>query len=320
MDIAIVIVSYNSEAFLRDNLNSIVRQTKAFKEIVVIDNHSKDQSLGIVADFPEACPISLNRNIGYAGGANLGIKQCSSELIMVANADIILDDHFNHFVIEKFKTDSDIALLSPLILRFDKQIVDSAGQKLSRSLFPVEIGYNRSVDCLAPLEEGPIFSVCGAATVFRRRTLELLSLDGEYYDEDFFAFWEDLDIGWRAHLFGLKAYFYPKALVYHYRSGTLKSNRFSWLKRFSLSLSRSGEIKYHLVKNRYLTLIKNFRFREFWWTIPFVFLKDIIWVPILTITAPQNIIKFLHSGRFFRNGFRKRKLIEKKMMKETENE
>jgi GT2 family glycosyltransferase len=309
VDISVVIVSYNSEGFLWENLNSVVKQTKRFKEIVVVDNRSQDRSLGIIAGFPQVRVIALHENCGYAGGANRGIKECTADLILVANADIILAPDFNASVIEKFAEDPDITLLSPLILRFDRQTVDSAGQALSRSLYPLEIGYNRSLSRVNP-GEGPVFSVCGAATVFRRRSLEELELDGEYYDEDFFAFWEDLDIGWRAQLYGFKTYFYPGAIVYHYRSATLKRNFFS---RFSLSLSRSTDIKYHLVKNRYLTLIKNFRFRDFWWTVPFAFLKDIIWVSVLTISAPKNIIRLFRSGRYFKNGFRKRKMIKEKL-------
>lgn len=309
MDISVVIVSYNSEAFLRDNLNSAVKQTKKFKEIVVVDNRSYDRSLEIISGFPQVRVIALPENCGYAGGANRGIEACTADLILVANADIILAPDFNAAVSKKFSEDPDIALLSPLILRFDRQTVDSAGQVLSRSLYPLEIGYNRSLNRLNP-GEGPVFSVCGAATVFRRRALESLKLEGEYYDEDFFAFWEDLDIGWRARLYGLKTYFYPGAVVYHYRSATLKRTFFS---RFSLSLSRSTDIKYHLVKNRYLTLIKNFRFRDFWWALPFAFLKDMIWVPMLTIGAPKNIIRLLRSGGYFKNGFRKRQMIKEKL-------
>jgi GT2 family glycosyltransferase len=152
--------------------------------------------------------------------------------------------------------------------------------------------------------------VCGAATVFNQRALEQLKIDSEYYDEDFFMFWEDFDIGWRGNLLGLKILFYPGAVVYHYRSGTLKKNFFS---RFSLALARPSFIKYHLIKNRYLTLIKNFRFKKNYWSIPFIFLKDIVWVTLLTISSPKIIIPLMKSGKYIKRAIRKRRQIRERI-------
>jgi GT2 family glycosyltransferase len=227
----------------------------------------------------------------------------------VANSDIILDENFNTMVLGKFQEHKDIAMLSPLILRFDRRTVDSAGQACSLALYPSEIGFNRDINDIQ-IDERPVFSVCGAATVFNRQALEQLKINDEYYDEDFFIFWEDFDIGWRAHLLGMKTLFYPKAVVYHYRSGTLKQN---FLSRFSLALARPAAIKYHLVKNRYLTLIKNFRFKQNIKSIPFVFLKDIIWVSLLTFGSPKIIIPLMKSGKYIKNAFKKRKQVRERI-------
>ena len=314
MNISVVIISYNSGGFLEKNLTSLIRQSVPFDEIIVVDNHSSDNSLAIIENFEKEYSIirklALDYNSGYAKGANTGIRQTHSDLVLVANADIFLDEHFNRLVIEKFKQNPDISLLSPLILRFDGKTVDSAGQTFSKSLHPSEIGFNRPVSEIAILE-GSVFSVCGAATVFQREALEILKQepDGDYYDEDFFIFWEDFDIGWRAQLLGMKTFFYPEARVYHFRSATLDRNIRA---RFSLALARPSFIKYHLVKNRYLTLIKNFRFRQFYWTIPFIFLKDLIWVGMLTFSSPKIIIKLMKSGKYIKKAFAKRKWLKKK--------
>ncbi len=306
MNISAVIVSYNSDKFIQDNLNSLFKQTHKFKQIIVIDNNSTDNSLKIINKFNNIEKVFLDNNLGYAKAANIGIKKSSSDLILIANSDIILDSHFNHLVIKKFEENKKIALLSPLILRFDHTTIDSVGQIYSKSLYPLEIGYNKKINKYK-IEEKEVFSVCGAATIFLRKSLEKLKIFNEYYDEDFFIFWEDFDIGWRANLYNLKSIFYPKAIVYHYRGGTLKKNILS---RFSLSIGRSSEIKYHIIKNRYLTLIKNFRFKKFWWTIPFIFFKDILWVGTLTLSSPKIIIKLLKSGKYLKNAFRKRKIIK----------
>jgi GT2 family glycosyltransferase len=312
VDISVVIVSYNSELFLEENLASLERQSVKFKEIVVVDNFSSDRSAAILQSFESRCPalrtVLLDINSGYAAAANTGIRHTRSDLVVVANADTIFDQHFNREILAKFREVPDLSLVSPLILRFDRRTVDSAGQAYSASLHPVEIGFNRHIDQV-DVAEKPIFSVCGAATVFSRQALETLKLDDDYYDEDFFIFWEDFDIGWRARLLGLKTLFYPRAKVYHFRSATLERNFWA---RFSLAMARPPAIKYHLVKNRYLTLIKNFRFRTFFWTIPFIILKDIIWVGMLTFSSPKIIIKLMKSGTYIKCALAKRKKLKEK--------
>ena len=315
MDISVVVISYNSEQFLEKNLTSLIHQSVKFKEIIVVDNFSSDNSIKIIETFEkkwtEVRKIVQDYNSGYAKGANIGIRESRSQLVLVANSDTLLDKNFNLNVLRKFKEDPELSLLSPLILRFDKRTVDSAGQTYSAALHPLEIGFNRDIHDV-DIKEKPVFSVCGAATVFRRTALEKLKLDQDYYDEDFFIFWEDFDIGWRANLLGLKILFYPDAVVYHYRSATLKK---SFWARFSLALARPTPIKYHLVKNRYLTLIKNFRIRNFYWTIPFIILKDIIWVGLLTFNSPKIIIPLMKSGKYLKNALAKRKILRCKVKK-----
>lgn len=315
MDISAVVISYNSEKFLENNLNALIHQTIPFKEIIVVDNHSSDNSIKIIERYEKNCTllqkVVLDYNSGYAKGANIGINSSHSHLVLVANADTVLDDNFNAVVMKKFAEDPELSLLSPLIMRFDNQTVDSAGQMYSKSLHPREIGFNQPL-IRVNIAERPVFSVCGAATVFRRSALETLKLDNDYYDEDFFIFWEDFDMGWRAQLLGMKVLFFPGARVFHFRSATLEENFWSFLSRVSLALARPAFIKYHLVKNRYLTLIKNFRFKQFYWTIPFIIIKDIFWVGLLTIFSPKIIINLLKSSKLFKNALAKRRKLKDK--------
>ena len=111
--------------------------------------------------------------------------------------------------------------LARCILRFDR-----ANRRFGRpGLVPWRCTRARRVTAARwtarALAERQVFSVCGAATVFSRPALEKLQIGGEYYDEDFFMFWEDFDIGWRAGLLGLQACFAPTAIAYHFRSATL---------------------------------------------------------------------------------------------------
>jgi len=274
--------------------------------VIVVDNGSSDESAAIIAAFPDLQKIQSPANLGYAAAANLGIRGANADLVLIANADIFLAADFNQRVLHFFAEHPQTSLLSPLILRFDRQTIDSAGQVYSPALYPREIGFNQKL-AKARLRAKEMFSVCGAATVFSRKALEKLKIGSEYYDEDFFMFWEDFDIGWRANLFGMKTFFAPQAVAYHFRSATLKK---TWLARFSLALSRPAPLRYHLLKNRYLTLIKNFRFSQFWWTLPFIFVKDLLWVCALTISAPKIIIALVNSKDIFKRAFKKRRQIQ----------
>lgn len=272
-----------------------------------MDNASADGSSTVMDTFPLLEKIELPANVGYGAAANLGIRRAHSDLVLVANSDIFLDGDFNRRVLEFFADHPQTGLLSPLILRFDRETIDSAGQLCSRSLYPSEAGFNQKLarTCFAERE---VFSVCGAATVFSLDALEKLKIGNEYYDEDFFMFWEDFDIGWRARLLGLKTFFTPQAVVYHFRSATLKK---TWWSRFSLALARPSPLRFHLVKNRYLTLIKNFRLAQFWWAIPFVIGKDLLWVGALTIRSPKIIIAMARSRDIFKRALKKREKIKK---------
>jgi len=306
VDISAVVVSYNSGKFLEQNFASLFRQTVAFKQVIAVDNGSSDDSAAIIDSFPRLEKIFPGKNIGYAAAANLGIRSAHADLVLVANADIFLDEEFNRRVLEFFARCPQAGLLSPLILRFDRKTIDSAGQDCSLALYPREAGYGRPLARMTPAER-EVFSVCGAATVFSRPALEQLALAGEYYDEDFFMFWEDFDIGWRAGLLGLKAYFTPSALAYHFRSATLPRSLWS---RFSLAQARPAFLRCRLVQNRYLTLVKNFRWRRDGLRLPFVVLKDLLWVGALTIRSPEIIIAMARSRSVFRKAWKKRKLIQ----------
>jgi GT2 family glycosyltransferase len=307
VDISAVVVSFNSQRFLKRNLDSLFRQTTPFTQIIVVDNGSSDGSASVLASFPGLETIFNDANRGYAAAANQGIRRARAELVLVANADIYLADEFNREILRFIACHPRASLVSPLILRFDRSTVDSAGQAYSLSLHPREIGFAQPLSGKF-LRERELFSVCGAATVFSRTALEKLKVDDEYYDEDFFMFWEDFDLGWRANQLGLKAFLAPRALAYHYRSGTLEPTRAS---RFSLALARPAALRLHLIKNRYLTLIKNFRLSRYWWALPFIFVKDLLWVGALTIGAPKIIIALARSRASFARAFAKRSQLKK---------
>lgn len=303
MEISAVIVNYNGSEFLPANLESLKSQNPGFRRILVVDNASTDNSRELLASWPEIDTCFLNENIGYAAAANRGISLCETALVLVANADIRMEPGFVSAIQDHMAEYPGTGLISPLLLRFDGRTVDSAGQECSPAFYPREIGYNQSLERVQ-IKAGPVFSVCGAATVINRRAFSGIIADNAFYDEDFFMFWEDFDLGWTATEAAVPVYFNPRARVRHFRSATLQSG---FMRRFALALARPPKLRFHLVKNRYLTLIKHFRWRKHWMHIPAIIIKDLVWVGLLTISTPQIIIWLIQAGPRFQRAWRKRR-------------
>ncbi len=301
--ISIIIVTFNGERFIKELLNSIKSQTYQVFEIIIIDNDSKDKTIRIIEEFKDVKLIKSFENIGYTGALNIGITESKGEYILILNQDTKLDRDFLKNGLKGFK-DKKTGFVSGKILRFDEKTIDSTGQYLSLALYPKERGYNKS-DNKNNYKEGYIFSVCGAIAFYKREMLEELKIGNEIFDNDFFMFFDDVDICWRANNKGWKGYYIPEAVGYHYRSGTIKSQ-----KKIFLSLKRSPFIQYHIIKNRYLTLIKNVKPISLLLHLPFILLRDIFYFLII-LFYPSVLIKLIKNYKLFIKAFKKRKIIWK---------
>ncbi len=301
---ALVLVSYQSSRFLPACLDSALGQLRHFDRIVVVDNDSGDGSADLARrDGVEV--LTPGANLGYAAAANLGIAHSAGEdVVVVANTDVVFESDFLSETESLLTTDPGIGVVAPLLMRFDGTTVDSAGQGRSWSLHPRERGYNRPLPA-GGFHAGPVFSSCGAVTVFTQKAIgRLLERDGEVYDPDFFMFWEDFDVGWRAQSAGLRVWFDGRVRARHFRSGTLEKGA---LARVSLALARPCALRVHLVKNRVLCLVKNFCWRADGWRLPFILARDALWMGALTFTAPKTIIGLFRAAPLIQRAWVKRR-------------
>src|SRR5437867_2776545 len=254
-DLSVVVVSWNSERFLDECLSSLLRQGGVSVEAIVVDNGSSDGSVSIVKEkYPRVRLIELATNRGFCAANNAGLAETSGRFVLFANSDIILADSFAVDALAPFGRDERIGIVGGKLLRFDRMTVDSAGQFMTRSRRVVERGYGRP-DGPETGGEGFVFSVCGAALLCRREMIEDISVGGQLFDESYFAFSEDLDIGWRARLAGWRAWYAPRAVAYHFRGGSEAAG--GGARRTPALLRRPRRLRYHIIKNRWLTLLKN---------------------------------------------------------------
>lgn len=223
--ISLVIINYNNKSYLKRCLTSIENQTYKNLEIIFIDNESKDGSFEFMKEEYSEKNILLIRNEvnnGYAGAANQGIKLSRGKYVMILNPDIIMDKNFigemHHFI----NKDDNIGALSGKLLKYDfvndrkLNIIDSAGIMMCDDTKFVDKGQNEE-DLGQYDKVEQVFGVCGAAPLYRRSILEKVKVFDEYFDEDFFAYKEDIDLSWRINLAGMKNMYYYKAVAYHGR-------------------------------------------------------------------------------------------------------
>ncbi len=271
--VSIVVVTAGAQGRVFSCLESIAAQTYPSLETIVVCNPADESIRQRMHDAYPFMRLHLNpAALSYCDSVNLGISFCGGEFILCLNDDAVLDKNFVRNALEGFR-EGEVGMVSGKILRSDGRTIDSAG--LSRSLFRTakERGYGGR-DKGQFEKAGYIFGVSGAAAFYRKEMLESVKTGDEYFDSDFHFFYEDLDLAWRAQRLGWRAYYVPSALVYHERGATARQGR-GLHKRFARHyLSR--ELLFDLIKNRYLTIIKNERLFSFTRILPFLISYDIL--------------------------------------------
>lgn len=317
--ISIILLNWNSKRFLTGCIQSIRAQTYPHHELLIIDDQSTDGSAAFLQQhFPEYPLIQNTRKLGYCGGANLGIQHTNGEFVLLINADIILAPDFLARLLETIEREPHIGIATGKLLRFDRRTLDSTGQFLRRNLTPLERGYGEP-DIGQYEQPEEIFSSCGGLVLYRRVMLDDLQIDGEVFDEAYFAYYEDLDIGWRAQVQGWRALYIPTAIAYHYRGGGLAAShpQATWIEQLpfvpNVSLfQKPPAIQQHVIKNRYLTLIKNASIRELWHGMPAILKFEFMLWGYILLARPQLITVVGDLLRLLPEALRKRKIIQAK--------
>jgi len=216
----IIIPNYNGKDLIRDCLLSLKNQSVENFRITVIDNGSTDESCEIIErEFPDVNLIRLPNNTGFAKAVNIGIKEgFKSQQIkyfILLNNDVECDYFFVEEMIKGFVSNDVGSVASKMLNYYDRSLIDAAGDFLNRRGLPTARG-NKMKDSEVFNKSEFVFSACAGAAAYRREALEIVGL----FDEDFFAYYEDVDIGFRLQLMKFKCYYNAKAICYHKREAT----------------------------------------------------------------------------------------------------
>jgi GT2 family glycosyltransferase len=250
MKITIIIPNYNGKHFMEPCLASLDKQTCKDFRILVVDNASTDGSIEYMKEhYPDIRIIALDQNYGFSKAVNIGIRHSSTPYVILLNNDTIVDPHF----IEEMKKAIEVSprifsVSSKMIQMYHPDLIDSAGDLYTLIGWGVCRGAGRPVSNYTKSDE--IFSACAGASIYRRCVFNKIG----YFDENHFAYLEDVDIGYRAKIYGYKNMYCPSALVQHVGSGTSGSK----YNAFKVKLSARNNIYVNYKNMPLLFLILNF--------------------------------------------------------------
>ncbi len=211
--------------YLKRAIPLIFAQTYSEIEITLIDNASKDGSLEFVQkNFPPVRIIRNDRNLGYVGGHNLGIAETDGEYVLLLNPDIFMLPDFIEEKVKAIGYGHDVGMAGGKLLQIgpdetdfpEKRIIDSTGILMNRMRKNYDRGYGEQDTGQYDREEF-IFGPSGAAPLYRRKMLEDIKIENEYFDSIFFMYREEVDLAWRAQLLNWKCRYTPHAVAYHIR-------------------------------------------------------------------------------------------------------
>lgn len=251
--VCVVIVNWNGERFLDRCLSALMNQTVRPHEIILVDNASTDDSVSIVRQFPAVRLMALEQNSGFARGNNLAIDSASADLEWIAllNPDAFPEPRWLEELLQSVQDNPEFDVFgSKLVNASDPAVLDGAGDAYHMSGLVWRMGHGDPVPSL-PEPAREIFSPCAAAALYRRSAL--LEVGG--FDEDFFCYVEDVDLGFRLRLAGYRCLYVPASVAHHVGSGTTGGQHSD----FSV---------YHGHRNLVWTFVKNMPGVLFWLLLP----------------------------------------------------
>lgn len=251
---SIIIVNYNGRHLLQECLDSLYEQTLRDFEVILVDNASADDSLDLVLKhYPEVKVIQNRENLGYGGGNNKGIRESSGTYIVLLNNDTKADPRWLENLVKTAEGDADAGMCASKIMNYDHpDIIDNTGLLLYRDGIGRGRGrLERDKGSYAMKDE--VMLPSGCAGLYRREMFDEIGL----FDEDFFLYLDDVDIGLRGRLAGWKCLYVPGAVVYHKYSMTTKP--YSPLKAYLVERNRIWVvIKYFPLSMALLSLFHTF--------------------------------------------------------------
>jgi GT2 family glycosyltransferase len=275
--VSVVIPNWNGVSLLRDCLPTLKKQTLKDFEIIVVDNGSTDQSVEFIKkNYPEVILVTLDHNTGFAPAVNLGIKKSKASFVLLLNNDTKVDSRCLEYLYNAAIAHKDVGMVAAKMLQMNNpKKIDSAGDYIDSVGHANNIGLGKN-DGPEFERPGYVFLVTGGGGLFKKTVFEKVGL----LDEDYFAYFEDVDLCLRAQMVGFKGWFEPKAKIYHLHKATSNKN-----KSFT---------EYLQFRNMTQTIIKDFPDK--------LLKKDFNWLKIFLVNI--NTVRYLATQGYLKEALR----------------
>ena len=216
----IVIPNYNGIKYIQACLESLYSGTAKEFKVIVVDNASTDGSMELVRErFPQVQLIVNQKNTGFSHAVNQGIRAGTTPYVILLNNDTQADLSFVHELEKVMDSDHDKKIFSAsakMLSLYDKDRIDDAGDYYCALGWAFARGKGKNADRYT--RDCDIFAACAGAAIYRRELLEESQVG--LFDEEHFAYFEDIDIGYRAKIYGYRNRFAANSIVYHAGSAT----------------------------------------------------------------------------------------------------
>ena len=247
--VAIIVLTYNGMAYIDDCLSGLLKQDYNGEYFaIVVDNNSKDGTPEFVSrSYPNVTLLKNDTNLGFAGGNNVGIRyalKLGCDAVVLVNQDTIVSTHLLSRLVNGAFSDERIGASQALILLYpEKTLINSIGNSIHYLGFGYTNGYRMQVEEYLSNIKNNVVDIAypsGAAVLLKRKALEDVGL----FEERFFMYHEDLDLGWRLRLRKWRVVIVNDARLWH-----------------KYSFEKSIAKYYYMERNRLNVIFKNYSMR-----------------------------------------------------------
>ncbi len=294
--VSIVIVNHNGKKWLKDCLDSIAKQTYRNFEVIIVDNLSTDESVDFIGKYyPKVKTVVSKTNIGFGRANNLGVETAQGEEIFFLNNDTVLEKD----LLEKLlfcQKQKKLNILGPKIL-------DYSGKEVYQS-------DKLSIDVTGYIGNGrESLYVDGCALMISKK--DFIELGG--FDESYFMYSEEIDLCWRARLYGMRVGICDESAVRHFGGGTGGDTQYERNVKRVIPLMR----RYEVEKNNLRNILKNYKLINLFWILPLYIMQSlcesILYLLTGNVKASKLICKaYLWNLRNIRDTFYQRRIVQKK--------
>lgn len=246
--VSIIVLNYNGKEYVDGCFDSLAKISypKDKYEVIMIDNGSSDGSVEYVRKkYPRVKIITLNKNCGFTGGNNLGVRLAKGDYVVFLNNDVVVDENWLVKLVMMAISYADAIVTSKALFLDKPDIINHDGSKATLIGRGFCVNFGRKDRNSGDISAKFVVQPYGASMLVKKDIFEEIGA----FDEDYFTSLEDLDLGLRAWLFGHQVIYVPTSIFHHVGSGTG-----GWGSRLS------DTILYHSTKNSYMNILKCFDF------------------------------------------------------------